>query len=123
MVATNEFLAKVPQRKDGKRGWPLELKARVVAETLIAGARVNEVAKRYDLVPSTVSDWRRMAREGTLVLPNLEGMEFVPVEIEKGAQTSTSAPLGTLDVIKNGVTIRLDAATSATRISEIVGAL
>lgn len=82
MGATSEFLAMVPRRADGKRNWPPELKARIVAETLIEGETVKAVAKRYELIPSTVSDWRRMARQGKLVLPNLDGMDFVPVEIE-----------------------------------------
>lgn len=82
MEARNEFLARIPRSSDGKRRWPLELKARIVAETLIEGATVSEVAKRYDLVPSSVSDWRRMARTGKLLLPNLDGMDFVPVQFE-----------------------------------------
>lgn len=81
MDATNEFLTRIPRSSGGKRRWPLELKAQIVAETLIDGATVNEVAKRYGLIPSSVSDWRRMARTGKLVLPNLDGMDFVPVQI------------------------------------------
>ncbi|MEH6834592.1 hypothetical protein [Falsihalocynthiibacter arcticus] len=37
MEATNEFLTRIPRGSDGKRRWPLELKARIVAETLIEG--------------------------------------------------------------------------------------
>ena len=33
MVATSEFLASIPRRKDGKCDWPNDLKARVVVET------------------------------------------------------------------------------------------
>ncbi len=126
MGATSEFLATVPRRADGRRSWPPELKAHVVAETLIEGETVKAVAKRYELIPSTVSDWRRMARQGTLVLPNLDGMDFVPVEIEATvpvAQPSPTTFSGTLDVVKGDVTVRLDAATPATRIAEIVQAL
>ncbi len=65
----------------GKRSWPSELKARIVAETLVEGARVNEIATRYDLSASRVSDWRRQAREGKLVLPALSENMFVPVEM------------------------------------------
>lgn len=53
MVATSEFLERVPRRVDGKRNWPSELKAQVVAETLIEGETVNAVAERYELIPST----------------------------------------------------------------------
>ena len=126
MGATSDFLARLPRRADGKRNWPSELKARIVAETLIEGETVNAVAKRYELIPSTVSDWRRMARQGKLVLPNLDGMDFVPVEIETPASVAQPLPVtssGTIDVIKHDVTVRLDAATPAVRIAEIARAL
>ncbi|MEL7388408.1 MAG: transposase [Pseudomonadota bacterium] len=126
MGATSEFLARVPRRSDGKRDWPPELKARIVAETLIEGETVNAVAKRYELIPSTVSDWRRMARQGKLVLPNLDGMDFVPVEIATTApvaQPLLATSSDTLDVIKGDITVRLDAATPAARIAEIAKAL
>jgi len=102
------------------------LKARIVAETLTEGETVNAVAKRYELIPSTVSDWRRLARQGKLVLPNLDGMDFVPVEIEAPAPVLQPLPAtssGMIDVIKGDVTVRLDAATPAARIGEIMRAL
>ena len=126
MGAISEFLARVPRRADGKRNWPSELKARIVAETLMEGETVNAVAKRYELIPSTVSDWRRMARQGKLVLPNLDGMDFVPVEIETPAPVAHPLSVtssSTIDVIRGDVTVRLDAATPAARIAEIARAL
>jgi transposase len=112
---------------DGKRRWPLELKARVVAETLIEGATVNGVAKRYGLIPSSVSDWRRMALTGKLVLPNLDGMDFVPVQIgnPKPLEVLPTPPinLSSVELLKGGVTIRLAADTPAARIAEIAAAL
>ena len=126
MGAISEFPASVPRRADGKRNWPSELKARIVAETLIEGETVKAVAKRYELIPSTVSDWRRMARQGKLVLPNLDGMDFVPVEIEVPAQVAQpllTTSSSTVDLIKGVVTIRLDAATPAARIAEIARAI
>ncbi len=44
MVATNEFLTGVPCSSGGARRWPIELKARIVAETLIEGTTVKAVA-------------------------------------------------------------------------------
>lgn len=126
MEATSEFLARVPRRADGKRNWPPELKARIVAETLLDGETVNAVAKRYELIPSTVSDWRRMARQGKLVLPNLEGMNFVPVEIETPVLVAQPLPItssSTIDLLRGDVTVRLDTGTPAARIAEIARAL
>ncbi|SDP61328.1 transposase [Sulfitobacter litoralis] len=126
MGTTSEFLARMQRRADGKRNWPSELKAQIGAETLIDGETVNTVAKRYELIPSTVSDWRRMARQGKLILPNLEGINFVPVEIETPApvvQPLTVTSSSTIDLIIGDVTVRLGAATSAARIAEIARAM
>lgn len=127
MDATNEFLARIPRSSDGKRRWPLELKARIVAERLIEGATVNGVAKRYDLIPSSVSDWRRMAQAGKLVLRNLDGIDFAPVQIEDPKPVevvpASAVNLTSVDLLKGGVTIRLAADTPATCIAEIAAAL
>lgn len=127
MGATNEFLTRIPRRVDGKRNWPIELKAQIVAETLVKGEAVNAVAKRYDLKASTVSDWRRMARMGKLVLPNLAGMDFVPVRIEEAkppaAVPKPTSVSGTLDVVKGCVTVRLDAGATPERVAQIAAAL
>ncbi len=105
----------------------MDLKARIVAETLIEGEMVKGVAGRYDLTPSTVSDWHRIARQGKLVLPNLDGMGFVPVEMDVAA-VPAEVPVGAgcsgaLDIIQAVLVIRLDASTAAEHIAEIVTAL
>src|SRR3954447_7824388 len=45
-----------------RRRWSAEEKARIVAETLAAGARVSEVARRWQICPQQVFGWRRQAR-------------------------------------------------------------
>lgn len=123
----------------GRRRWPDDVKARIVAETLVSGASVNGVAKRHGLRANHLSDWRRRAREGRLVLPAVEGdmAMVVPAitpafasvivrEESPPAPASTldmPAPASTLDMILGPVTIRLDSRTSADRLAEIVTAL
>jgi transposase len=73
-----------------------------------------------------LSEWRRMAREGKLILPNLDGVSFVPVAIEEPAVTlpdMVEADVGVIDVLKGDVTIRLAVDTPAIRIAEIAAAL
>jgi transposase len=102
------------------------VKARIVAETLVDGATVNAVARRYGMWANHLSEWRRMAREGKLILPNLDGVSFVPVAIEEPAVTlpdMVEADVGVIDVLKGDVTIRLAVDTPAIRIAEIAAAL
>jgi transposase len=48
----------------GKRRchWSAEEKARIVAETLAAGAKVAEVAHKHGITSSRIFAWRREAR-------------------------------------------------------------
>ena len=126
MEPSAEFLGEVevlPAVK-GRRRWPDELKGRIVAETLEAGATVAGVAQRYDLNPNQVSDWRRLARQGRLVLPAADAdMAFAPLLVGAESPGDPGPASARLDVVLDRVTVRLDAMTPAGRIAEIVSAL
>jgi len=133
MATTVEFLRDygVEIRANGQKRWPDEVKARIVAESLKPGATVNAVAARYGLRANHLSEWRGWARKGRLVLPALEDdmFGFVPVVQSVGDQLALSAPAvgprdrNWIEIAFGAVTIRVDCATGATRIAEIVRAI
>lgn len=125
MDGTIEFLTDTGAGRRRCRRWPEEVKARIVAETLVEGATVNAIARQYGMRPNHLSEWRRMAREGKLVLPNLDGVSFVPVAIEEPVVLPgvPEDAVGTLDLIKGDVVVRLAANTPAARIAELVTVL
>ncbi|TJZ89658.1 hypothetical protein FA743_18140 [Paracoccus gahaiensis] len=55
----------------------------VVADTLEPGATVNAVADRYGVQPNQLSAWRRLAKQGKLVLPSVATDEpiFAPLVV------------------------------------------
>lgn len=135
METTTEFLKGLGVRvsRTGGRRWPDAVKARIVAETLEPGATVNDVARKYDLLPNHLSMWRRLAKDGKLVLPALDpGTDFAPlvvfdVEPPQPEQPKSEWPstpgVAAIEMVAGAVTLRLDGATSAARIAEIVRAL
>jgi transposase len=105
-----------------KRRWSDEAKGRIVAETLVAGVSVNEVARRHSLKANHLSAWRTLARQGKLVVPEVTGAEFAaPVASPQSA--ATSAATASIDLIIGSVTVRLDATMPASRVAELVMAL
>ena len=138
----------VVEPRRGNRRWPLDLKARIVAESLQPGVRVVDVARRHGVVAHQLSDWRRRAREGLLSLPlemmpalsvRKEGLgdpAFVPVAIiaepEVAVAMQASAPfvsegaasVGIMVVeLVSGVVVRVPGDVAVERAAALVRAL
>ena len=129
MEKTTEFLTDIKEifGPRGKRRWPKELKARIVAETLVEGATVNAVACRYDIQPNHLSEWRRLAREVKLVLPALSEPHpepvFASLVIDPLTYNSALAAQVTdprIEIVFGDVVVRLGAHIPAQRIGGIV---
>ncbi len=105
----------------GKRQWSDALKGRIVAETLVPGVTVNEVARRHDMRANHLSSWRGLAKAGKLVVPDLVGISFASIVL--AAPNPVRFVPGQIELCSGGITLRLDSATDALRIAELVAAL
>ena len=107
----------------GRRTWPNDVKGRIVAESFEPGARVSEVARRHGMAAQHLSTWRRLAREGKIVVPVDEPM-FARLEIApQGEKAPDPAPDDFVEIDTGGIIIRLSGTTPAGRIADVVSAL
>lgn len=129
MCAQNAFLTSlgVDVFASGHRRWPPDVKARIVAETLEHGAAVGAIARRYGLQPNQLSAWRRLAKTGKLVLPDLPGDAaepiFAPLVVRDEAPSVAPGASRPIRLLSGGIVVELASDTPAVRIAEIAHAL
>ncbi len=111
----------------GRRKWPDAVKGRLVAESMVPGVSVREVAERNDIMPNRLSSWRGLAKQGILVVPELAGADFASVVLDDRDTVPaipTATPcLNSIELETGGITLRLDVNTAVGRIAELVLAL
>jgi transposase len=108
------------------RKWPDELKARIVAETLVPGTTVNAVARRHGVPANHLSSWRTLARTRRLVLPAPENAaEFASLIVGpfEDASREESGAIDRPEIVMSAVVIRLEAVASAERIVSVARGL
>ena len=101
----------------------------MVADTLEPGATVNAVADRYGVQPNQLSAWRRLAKQGKLVLPAASSSDpvFAPLVVCDAAPAPPSCDRRPAEeqirIVIGEVRLELAADTPAIRLAEIVQAL
>jgi transposase len=124
-----------------RRRWSPSDKARVVAETLLAGASVSEVARRWQVCSQQVFTWRREARAGHQALPSevadLKGEpSFVPLVPDPqptpaGEDTTGAAPervakpvsAPVIEIKLAGAMVRVAVGTDCTFLADVLRAV
>ncbi len=121
----------------GRRIWPDDVKARIVAESFQEGARVCDVARRNGVAAQHLSTWRRLARDGKLTLNIPDEASFATLVLDDASPTansradqacaSSSSPstpaAARIEIEAPGITVRLPGDASPKQIAEIVAAL
>ena len=113
-----------------RRRWSADEKARIVAETLVPGARVSEVARRWQICSQQVFGWRRAMRQD---LPLVAGRtttpatpSFVPIVSEAIPATmvprAASAAPG-IEVKLAGAVVRVSSGMDAAQLTAVLRAV
>jgi len=117
----SRFVGEIISGGKEHRRWPNAVKGQIVAETFVPGVSVKEVALRHDLQPNHLSTWRRLAKDGKLVIPELAEADFAAIVVFDREPLPTGST--TIEIITGQITLRLDTQTDAGRIAQIVHAL
>ena len=97
-----------------RRRWSAEEKARIVAETLVPGTRVSDVARRWQLHPQQLFGWRHQAREDTAAkrMADDAALSFVPIVAERDECTAA------VDVTASRSSIEIELAGAVVRVMD-----
>jgi transposase len=114
-----------------RRRWSAAEKARIVAESLVPGACVSEVARRWQILPQQVFGWRRSVRCSTTTpspaAPAMASPAFVPIVTEPEApalpaSVVTASPT-TIEIRLAGAVVRAAPGTDAAHLTAVLRAV
>ena len=94
-----------PQRP--RRRWSAEAKARLVEETLQAGANVSAIARQAGMSPSQLFGWRRKAIRSGVVELRADADRLGFVEVSAASTSMVEICLGDI-VIRTGADVDFD---------------
>jgi transposase len=113
-----------------RRRWSAEEKGRIVAETLAPGARVSEVARRWQVCPQQVFGWRREARQDMAAEASkpqvAQTRDFVPIVCEAKppaalARRAAAAPV--IEVKLAGAVVRVSGLSDGAELTAVLRAI
>ncbi|TDH57128.1 hypothetical protein E2C06_36070 [Dankookia rubra] len=111
-----------------RRSWSDDEKARIDAETAEPGARVTDVARRWQVSPQQVFDWCRQARKALSEATAPAGPGFVPVVAEPSRAFPEAATTGArqpppIEVNLAGAVLRIAPGTDEALLTTVLSAV
>jgi transposase len=102
----------------GRRKRTRTEKARIVAESLMPGARVADVARKHGATRWQVYDWRKRLRpQERLALPESAAPAFAAVVVEDAPRRRTAA---CIEIVVGNVIIRAEPGVDDAHLSRII---
>jgi len=106
-----------------RRRWTAEQKGLIVAESFAPGASVSDVARRHEISPQHLFQWRNAAKLGRLVLAADDEAMFAPIVLENGATAVVARDNLGLVVEIAGAVVRVNRGTDMELLTAVARAL
>jgi len=98
-------------------------RARIVAESLLPGAQVSEVAGKHGATRWQIYDWRRRFRQRGMLPPcEASPPTFAPLVVERALE-ELPAPAIKLEIAIGDVVLRTDTAIDGEQLSRVLRAM
>jgi transposase len=121
-----------------RRRWSSDEKTRLIEETLVAGAKVSEVARRNGVSASLLFTWRRQARAieaPAAVVPRFAAVQIArpgpvaepakpPSDESAQSRSAASSRSGLIEIsLGGGKRVRVDASFDASALARVLDVL
>jgi transposase len=98
-------------------------RARIVAESLLPGAQVSEVARKHGATRWQIYDWRRRFRQRGMLPPcEASSPTFAPLVVDRTLE-ELPAPAIKLEIAIGDVVLRTDTAIDGEQLSRVLRAM
>jgi transposase len=105
-----------------RRRWSSDEKARILEQTLAAGAVVSEIARRHGISSQQLFGWRRSARNRAIeTAAGAPG--FAPVMLEAPAKEQRPPDSAVLEIVVGAMVARIPLSADGATLARIVRAL
>jgi len=116
----------VPLGDLGRRRWPDEVKAGIVAESFAPGAVVAVVARRHGLTPQQLFAWRRRAGQEELTSPVADQAPFAPVVLASAneavgrVEAAPATGAGVIEIRLGSAIVRVGAEVTGEHLTRVL---
>ncbi len=111
-----------------RRSWPDAVKERIVAESMVEGVVISDVARRNGISPQQLFGWRRQMRVKVATPP--QAPSFVPAVADEAMKAVPASEAddrrnipGTIEIVFGAMVVRLNGRVDARTLATVLKAL
>jgi transposase len=123
-VSTKSVMGTTATRRRRNRAWPEALKREIVAASLVPGASVSVVARRYDVNANQVFSWRKRYRDvGSAVAASARLVPVMVTPDRDSAAKQLSPAVEKIEIDLGDYRVRVGSAVDAEALRRVLDVL